>query len=90
MGYQWASAVVRADAQLATSPYRAFRPAMGVPVVTSIGLPKWRPESASWPRCWLLTPPRLAFHTDDPAEFAAGYLARLNQAGPQKIAPLQR
>jgi len=38
-----------------TSSYRAFRPDMGTPVVTSLGLPRWRPEAQDWPRCWLIT-----------------------------------
>jgi Protein of unknown function, DUF488 len=50
-------------------------------------LPRWRPEAREWPRCWLLTPtPKLAFHTDDRAEFRRGYLARLEEYGPAKVA----
>jgi hypothetical protein len=59
---------------------------MGVPVVTSLGLPRWRAESQQWARCWLLTPTPTLFHTSDEDEFARGYLERLNRFGPQKIA----
>jgi uncharacterized protein YeaO (DUF488 family) len=71
---------------LFTCSYRAFTSAMGQPVVTSCGLPRWRPEAAQWPRCWLLTPTPALFHTEDWAEFEKGYLARLDSIGPAKIA----
>jgi len=72
--------------ELATASYRAFRPGWGTPVVTSLGLPRWRPEAATWPRCWLVTPTPTLFGLDDWAEFEQGYLARLASIGPRKIA----
>jgi Protein of unknown function, DUF488 len=72
--------------ELYTSSYRAFRPEMGQPVVTSLGLPRWRPEAEQWPRCWLLTPTSALFAEPDEQVFAAGYVARLERFGVAKIA----
>jgi hypothetical protein len=73
---------------LHTSSYRAFRPEMGQPLVTSLGLPRWRPESQEWPRCWLLTPSPDLFREDDPEAFTAAYLARLDRFGVRRISGL--
>jgi hypothetical protein len=70
---------------LFTCSYKAFRHEMGQPVVTSLGLPKWRPEAETWPRCWLIAPTPALFHGDG-ADFAAGYEARLDRFGPARIA----
>lgn len=72
--------------QLLTASYRAYRPEMGQAVVTSLGLPRWRPEAASWPRCWVLTPTPQLFHAATDEEFERGYAERLERSGPQKIA----
>jgi Protein of unknown function, DUF488 len=71
--------------QLFSASYRAYRPEMGQAVITSLGLPRWRPEAESWPRAWVLTPTSQLFHLADDDEFTAGYLARLERFGPQKI-----
>lgn len=76
--------------ELYTSSYRAFRPDMGQAVVTSLGLPRWRPEAGQWPRCWLLTPTSALFHASA-EDFDVGYIERLDRFGPAKIAQtLQR
>jgi len=76
--------------RLFTCSYRAFRPDMGQPVVCSLGLPKWRPEAAEWPRCHLLTPTWPMFNavreTGDSEAFAAAYAARLERFSVQRIA----
>jgi hypothetical protein len=72
--------------ELFTASYRAYRPDMGQAVVTSLGLPRWRPEARQWPRCWLLTPTPALFREPDDEKFAEGYAARLEGFGPQKIA----
>lgn len=69
---------------LFTASYRAFVPAWGQPVVTSLGLPRWRPEAADWPRCWLVTPTWALFHAS-PEEFERGYAERLDRFGARKI-----
>jgi hypothetical protein len=69
-----------------TSSFRAFRPEFGLPVVTSLGLPKWLPEAQDWPRCWLITPTAQLFREPDPDAFAAGYRARLERFGVPRIA----
>lgn len=71
---------------LLTCSYRAYRPDMGQAVVTSLGLPRWHPEARTWPRCWLLTPTPELFREPDDEVFAAGYAARLERFGAQKIA----
>lgn len=75
---------------LCTASYRAYRPDMGLPVVCSLGLPKWRQEAAEWPRCHLLTPTWPMFNavreTGDSAAFAAAYAERLEHFGPPRIA----
>lgn len=70
--------------QIFTCSYRAYRSDMGQAVVTSLGLPRWRPEARQWPRCWLLTPTAELLAEDNEA-FTAGYLARLERFGAQKI-----
>lgn len=70
---------------LYTSSYRAFQPAMGTPIVISLGLPKWRPESADWDRLWMLTP-RGSYFGADPDVFDKAYLDQLDRHGPQKVA----
>jgi hypothetical protein len=71
--------------ELVTCSFRAFRPGMGAPVITSLGLPKWRPEAAEWPRCWLLAPTWAQFRMTDPHEFRASYLDRLDRFGVAKV-----
>jgi hypothetical protein len=68
-----------------TASYREYRPEMGVAVVTSRGLPKWRlAEAEGWPHCWLLAPGHDYY--DAPAdEFERAYLAQLDRHGPAKI-----
>jgi Protein of unknown function, DUF488 len=75
---------VREVSDLFTASYRAFVPSMGQPVVTSLGLPRWRPEAETWPRCWLLTPTWALFNSP-PGEFERGYAERLDRFGAAKI-----
>jgi hypothetical protein len=70
--------------ELFTSSYRAWRPGMGSPVVTSLLTPRWLPQAAEWPRCWEITPRWAWFHAE-PAEFERQYLAQLARYGPQRI-----
>ncbi len=56
--------------ELITASYRTWRPGTGSPVVTSLTVPRWKPEAAAWPRCWELTP-RWAYFKAEPAEFDA-------------------
>jgi hypothetical protein len=70
---------------LATCSYRAFVPGMGVPVVTSLGLPKWRPEAAGWARCWLITP-RGRYFAASAEVFDTEYIHQLERFGARRIA----
>jgi hypothetical protein len=70
---------------LYTCSYRAYQPAMGQAVVTSLGLPKWRAEAQQWPVCHLLTP-RYSYLKAEPAVFEAEYRAQLERFGVCKIA----
>jgi hypothetical protein len=58
---------------------------MGLPVIASLGLPKWRPEAAAWERLWLATPQGSYFDAP-PEEFEAAYLAQLDRHGLEKVA----
>ena len=69
---------------LYTCSYRAYRSDMGQAVVTSLGLPKWRPEASEWPVCHLLTP-RWGYLKAEPAEFERAYIAQLGRLGVYKI-----
>jgi hypothetical protein len=70
--------------QFATASYRTWRPGAGSPVVASLTTPRWRPEAASWPRCWALCPRWAWFHA--PAdEFDRQYLAQLERYGVERI-----
>jgi Protein of unknown function, DUF488 len=71
--------------QLATASYAAWTPAMGVPVVASLGLPRWRPEAGSWARCWLITP-RGRYFAASADVFDTEYLAQLRRFGARRIA----
>lgn len=71
--------------ELFTASYRAFRPEMGQPVVTSLGLPRWRPEAESWPRCWLIAPTWAMFHEPDEEKWRAAYVERLERKGAAKV-----
>ncbi len=66
-----------------TASYRTYTSDMGLAVVTSRGLPKFRPEAETWPRLWLVTPG--AFLDAEPDEFARLYLAQLDRHGPAKV-----
>lgn len=68
-----------------TSSFGAWRPSMGAPVVTSLTVPRWRPEAASWPRCELLTP-KWSYFKAEPEEFERRYLEQLTRHGPRAIA----
>jgi hypothetical protein len=57
---------------------------MGQAVVTSRGLPRYRPEAAEWPRCWMLTPGSSYFDAE-PEEFERQYTSQLDRHGPAKI-----
>lgn len=65
--------------------YRAYSPDMGQAVVTSLGLPKYRPESAGWPRNFLIAPSSALFKLHGP-EFRGPYIERLERFGVQRIA----
>jgi hypothetical protein len=70
--------------ELATASYGSWRPGTGSPVAISLTRPRWRPETADWPCCWLLTPRWAWFHA--PAEeFDRQYLAQLERYGVQRI-----
>jgi Domain of unknown function DUF488 len=71
--------------QLFTASYRAYQPGWGLAVVTSLGLPKFRPEAGQWPRCWLITPTPALFHASADV-FFEGYIERLDRFGPARIA----
>ena len=71
--------------QLFTCSYRAYASGMGQAVVTSLGLPKYRPEASTWPRCWLITPTWEQLNLDG-EEFDALYTERLAKFGVCKIA----
>ena len=72
--------------QLFTCSYRAYTADMGLAVVTSLGLPKWRcDEARTWPRCWLLTPTPALFDAPDEV-FDVEYPARLERFGVRRIA----
>jgi hypothetical protein len=58
---------------------------MGVPVVSSLGLPKWRPEAAGWPRCWLITP-RGRYFGASADVFDREYTRQLERFGARRIA----
>ena len=71
--------------EIFTSSYKAFQPHWGTPIVTSRGLPRWRPEAQHWTRYWLLTPTSREFElTGD--EFRDAYLGRLERYGIGSIA----
>ena len=70
--------------ELYTGSYGAYSLSMGQAVVTSLLLPRWLPEAASWPRCWVLTPTWQMFHAE-PDVFEREYLARLDRFGAPKI-----
>lgn len=57
---------------------------MGSPVTISLLTPRWRPEAATWPRCWPVTPRWSYFHASDD-EFDRQYVAQLDRHGPQEI-----
>ena len=63
-----------------TTSFGAWRPGSGSPVSIALTTPKWRPEAASWPRCWALTP-RWAWFRAEPDEFDRQYLAQLERYG---------
>lgn len=69
---------------LCTVSYRAYRPDMGQIVVTSLGLPKWQPQAASWPRLNEATPRYLYLHAE-PETFAHAYTDQLDRYGPDLI-----
>lgn len=68
--------------RLHTCAYGALRPGMGLPVVASLGLPKWIPEAATWPRLWLLTPRPAYLRAPDSQQ---QYLAQIQRYGVQRI-----
>jgi len=77
---------------LVTSRYADFsraRPALGgqilTPVRISVGLPKFAPQAAAWPRCSLLVPWNLLGITDW-NQFETEYRRRLDKHGPETIA----
>jgi hypothetical protein len=79
---------------LATCSYAGYRPGMGTPVRITRGTPPWvkLPSEryggfASWPDGTILAPGDAIFHRNlPPAAFRAGYIAQLEEAGPQAIA----
>lgn len=70
--------------ELLTASYRTWRPGAGSPVATSLLVPKWRPEAATWPRCWEVSP-RWDYFKAAPAEFEAAYIAQLERYGVSRI-----
>jgi hypothetical protein len=70
---------------LYTASYRAWRPGLGQPVVTSLTRPKWIPEAADWPALWEAMP-RWSYFRAEPAEFDRQYLGQLARYGTKHIA----
>lgn len=70
--------------QFLTASYGSWRPGTGSPVAISLTRPRWRPEAAGWPQCWLLCP-RWAWFRAEPAEFDRQYLAQLERYGVERI-----
>jgi hypothetical protein len=56
---------------------------MGLPIVASLQLPKWIPDAANWPRCWLITPRWSYFRA---ADWSVQYVSQLERFGVQRIA----
>jgi hypothetical protein len=70
--------------ELATSSYRQFRPAMGVPVRITLGKPKFR-LSYEYEEIKLLAPPPKVFALQDEEEFEAAYLQHLGAVGVERL-----
>ncbi len=68
-----------------TASYQSYRPEMGHAVVTSLGLPRWRPRAGTWPRCWYITPTPALLHATA-GDFNRDYPVRLTRFGAAKIA----
>jgi hypothetical protein len=73
------------EVTLHTASYRAWRPGLGAPVVTSLQVPRWLPEAEDWPQLWAASP-RWAYFSAPAVEFDKCYLAQLDRAGPKQIA----
>jgi hypothetical protein len=68
---------------LFTASYRAWRPWLGQPVVTSLQVPKWIDGAADWPQLWPACPRWSYFRS---ADFDRIYTAQLARYGPKAIA----
>jgi hypothetical protein len=68
---------------LHTASYRAWRPWLGQPVVTSLQVPKWIDGAADWPQLWPACPRWSYFRS---ADFDRIYTAQLTRYGPKAIA----
>lgn len=64
---------------LATCTFRGYDPAMGVPVRTTVGSPRWVRYPMEQSK--LVTPYGVFGKTEDPAEYQRLYLARLTDHG---------
>lgn len=74
---------------LATCSYSEFDPAMGIPVRTSLGVPRWPlPYEHDWKKAqvWEITPRRDYLRASD-AEYTRRFYAQLAEAG---VAGIQR
>jgi hypothetical protein len=79
---------------LATCSYAGYKPGMGTPVRITRGTPPWAKLPSeryggfpSWPDGTILAPGDAIFHRSLPSEeFRAGYIAQLEETGPQAIA----
>ncbi|HEV2372117.1 MAG TPA: hypothetical protein VGS19_08110, partial [Streptosporangiaceae bacterium] len=67
--------------ELFTTSFARWRPGDGSSVVISLGVPRWRPEAAQWPRCWELCPRWRYFSAPDEV-FEAEYRKQLDAYGP--------
>ena len=66
--------------RLLTASYGTWRREFGAPVVASLSLPKWLPESRAWPKCWALTP-RWRYFDAEEHVFELAYLEQLDSYG---------
>ena len=71
--------------ELFTASYRAWQPALGCPVRSSLTAPRWITGASSWPQLWPATP-RWAYFDAPADEFAERYMAQLDRHGAREIA----
>ena len=88
--HQASTPAPRTEGRLYTGSWRhlaVYERAALVPVRTSLGLPKWLPDTGarSYEYMVELAPVGGLFHVEDPAEFRAGYRERLDSVGVERI-----